>query len=143
MKTPLIWTDHEEDYRMNFLCRAFGVVSLLFLMSCAATTASSIAGLSVRNSEPVPWPPESMAREWSFERDTQGRMTMTREWQYGSVDKRIRFVLSDDAIAPISGVNVYRNRHVRNMSDREMTYYWEFGGGRHAADRHRGGDSSQ
>jgi hypothetical protein len=99
--------------------------------------------LTVRNPEPVPWPPESMAREWTIERDTEGRMTMSRQWPYGAVDKNIRFVLSEDALAPISGVNIYPNRHVRDMSDREMRYYWEYGGGRHAAERHRGGGSSQ
>ena len=121
---------------MKFIALALVLAVSFAAMGCATTGAAGSP--TTTTPRPVPWPPESLADQWSIGQDGQGRTTLSCNWQYGVVDKVLTFVLREGALTPASGTNRYPNQHVRPMSPGEIKYYWEYGGARHAVEKHKG-----
>ena len=110
-----------------------GALASLAAIGCAAP----LHGVSTtREARPIPWPPQSLAENWTVAQDAQGQLTATCNWEYGVVDRRLTIVLDQGSRTPVSGRARYPNGHVRVMNPEEIKLFWDFGGARHAVEQH-------
>jgi hypothetical protein len=84
-----------------------------------------------------PWPPQDHAATWEIKMDKNNRLSMTRHYTYGVVDRWLTIVPGYDSSSHRSGTVRYPNGQTREMTAGELAYFWDFAGAKYAFETHR------